>query len=78
MQIREVPMDDLVNRQSDTLSEPALSISSHIVKTYEEEPPMNNMTEWVKWRAPQLAVPQWMREELRRCGKCHKDGESYH
>ena len=36
------------------------------MKAYEGELPMN-MAEWVKWRAPQLAIPPWMREELKKC-----------
>ena len=28
---------------------------------------MDNMAEWVKWTAPQLAVPPWMWEELKKC-----------
>ena len=28
---------------------------------------MDNMAEWVKWRALQLTIPQWLRKELGRC-----------
>ena len=41
--------------------------SVHALYEYEEEPSMDNMVEWVQWRAPQLAVPLWMWEELRKC-----------
>ena len=64
MRIQDAPMDDHTDRQSDTSSEATSSIS---VKAYEEELSMDNMVEWVQWRAPQLAVPPWMREELRKC-----------
>ena len=60
-------MDDPTDRQSDTSSEAASSISACIVKAYEEELSMDNMVEWVQWRAPQLAVPPWMQKELRKC-----------
>ena len=36
-------MDDPTDRQSDTSSEAASSISACIVKAYEEEPSMDNM-----------------------------------
>ena len=67
MRIQDAPMDDPIDRQSNTSSEATSSISAHIVKAYEEEPSMDNMMEWVQWRAPQLAVPPWMQEELRKC-----------
>ena len=67
MPIQDAPMDDPTDRQSDTSSEATTSISACIVKAYEEELSMDNMVEWVQWRAPQLTVPPWMREELRKC-----------
>ena len=67
MQIQDTPMDDPTDRQSDTSSEATLSISVHIMKAYKGEPPMDNMVEWKRWRAPHLAIPSWMREELKKC-----------
>ena len=64
MQIQNTPVDDPMDRQSNTSSEATSSISAHIIKAYKGEPPMDNMAEWVKWRAPQLAISPWMREEL--------------
>ena len=64
MQIQDTPMDNPTDRQGDTSSEAASSISTCIMKAYKGELPMDNMAEWVKWRAPQIAVPPWMREEL--------------
>ena len=64
VQIQDTPMDDPTDRQSDASSETTSSISAHIMEAYEGELPMDNIAEWVKWRAPQLAVPPWMREEL--------------
>ena len=55
------------DRQSDTLSQAALSKNACIMKAYKGELPMHSMAEWVKWRAPQLAVSPWMREELKKC-----------
>ena len=60
-------MEDIKDWHSDTSSEAASSISTCIIRSYENEPPMNKMTEWVKWRAPKLAIPQWMKEELKKC-----------
>ena len=48
MQIQEVHMEDVTDLHSDTSSETASSISAHIIKLFEDEPPMDNMTEWVK------------------------------
>ena len=67
MKIQDALMDDPTDRQSDTSSEATSSISARIVKAYEEEPFMDNVVKWVQWRAPQLAVPPWMWEELRKC-----------
>ena len=73
MQIHEATMEDINDQHSDTSSEAASSISAHIIKSFEDEPPMNNMTEWVKWRAPQLTIPQWMKEgsKVQGCGQHH-------
>ena len=67
MRIQDTPMDDPTDRQSDTSSEATSSISERIVNVYEEELSIDNMAEWVQWRAPQLAVPLCMWEELRKC-----------
>ena len=56
-----------LQRHSDTSSEATSSISACIVKVYEEEPSMDHMVKWVQWKTPQLAVPSWMWEELRKC-----------
>ena len=67
MQIQDALMDDPTDRQSDTSSQATSSISARIVKVYEKGLSMDNMMEWVQWRAPQLAIPPWMGEELRKC-----------
>ena len=67
MRIQDALMDDPTDRQSDTSSEAASSISSCIVRAFEEELSMDNMVEWMQWRAPQLAILPWMWEEFRKC-----------
>ena len=57
-------MNDPTDRQNNTSSEATSSISALIVKAYEEEPSMDDMVKWVQWKAPQLAIPPCMQEEL--------------
>ena len=66
MQIQDTLMGDPTDRQSDTSNEATSYVSACIMKAYEGELSMDNMAEWVKWRAPQLAVPPRMREELKK------------